>query len=181
MGPTMTQEYELRLDSYPRHLEDIMSRLLVSEEFKDATLVCDDGELIRAHRNILSICSPVLSNILLADRRNTPTIYLRVSKSRVDEFLLVADNLKIKELCQEPITKLVESDNNLEDTNEGNGVLKDITKETLAKYEEENILKMEVIEDTEVGEEKYVTEEQDKPHSGEFKTKERDIIIEGDI
>ena len=178
-----------------------MSRLLVSEEFKDVTLVCDDGELIRAHRNILSICSPVLRNILLADRRNTPTIYLRginhtemeaiikfiylgqasVSKSRVDEFLLVADNLKIKELCQEPITKLVESDNNLEDTNEGNGVLKDITKETLVKYEEENILKMEVIEDTEVGEEKYVSDEQDKTHSGEFKIKERDIFIEGDI
>ena len=50
-------EYDLRLDSYPQHLEDIMKKLLSSEEFADVTLVCDDGKQIRAHRNILSICS----------------------------------------------------------------------------------------------------------------------------
>ena len=114
------QEYDLRLDSYPQHLEDIMKKLLSSEEFADVTLVCDDGKHIKAHRNILSICSPVLKNILQIDQRNAPIIYLRginhyemkaiikfiylgqasVLKTKVDSFLQVADNLKIKELTQ---------------------------------------------------------------------------------
>ena len=114
------QEYDLRLDSYPQHLEDIMKKLLSLEEFADVTLVCDDGKHIKAHRNILSICSPVLKNILQIDQRNVPIIYLRginhyemeaiikfiylgqasVLKTKVDSFLQVADNLKIKELTQ---------------------------------------------------------------------------------
>ena len=56
--------YNLTLDSYPKHLGDIMRQLLLSEEFADVTLVCDDGKQIKAHRNILSICSPVFKNIL---------------------------------------------------------------------------------------------------------------------
>lgn len=119
------QEYDLKLDSYPQHLKDIMNQLLSSEDFTDVTLVCDDGKQIKAHRNILSVCSPVLKNILQIDKRNVPIIYLRginhyemeaiikfiylgqasVLKTKVDSFLLAADNLKIKELSQDPFSK----------------------------------------------------------------------------
>ena len=69
--------YSLTLDSYPQHLGDIMSQLLFSEQFSDVTLVCDDGKQIKAHRNILSICSPFFKYILQIGETNDPTIYLQ--------------------------------------------------------------------------------------------------------
>ena len=51
---------------------------MTSGEFADVTLVTDDKQQIRAHRNILSACSPVFKNILQLDGNNTyPVIYLR--------------------------------------------------------------------------------------------------------
>ena len=51
---------------------------MTSSEFADVTLVTDDKKQIRAHRNILSACSPVFKNILQVDSNNTnPVIYLR--------------------------------------------------------------------------------------------------------
>jgi len=120
------EELNLTLDSYPQHLGEIMSQLLFSEQFADVTLVCDDGKKIKAHRNILSICSPVFKNILQIDETNAPTIYLQginynemaeiikfiylgqasVLKTKVDTFLLAADHLKIKKLSQEQFSEI---------------------------------------------------------------------------
>merc|ERR1740129_1249429 len=120
------EEYNLTLDSYPQHLGDIMRQLLLSEEFADVTLVCDDGKQIKAHRNILSICSPVFKNTLQIDETNAPLIYLQginhkemeaiikfiylgqasVLKTKVDSFLLVADHFKIKNLSQEQFSEI---------------------------------------------------------------------------
>ena len=36
-----------------------MQEMLTSDEFTDVTLVTDDKKTIKAHRNILSACSPV--------------------------------------------------------------------------------------------------------------------------
>ena len=93
--------------------------MMTSSEFADVTLVTDDKQQIRAHRNILSGCSPVFKNILQIDRDNAnPIIYLRgiqysemesimqfiylgearFCEERMSEFLLVAKNLEIKNL-----------------------------------------------------------------------------------
>merc|ERR1719418_391740 len=92
---------------------------MTSAEFADVTLVTDDKQQIRAHRNILSACSPVFKNILQIDRNNTnPVVYLRgiqhsemesimqfiylgearFYEDRMSEFLTVSKNLEIKEL-----------------------------------------------------------------------------------
>merc|ERR1711949_108278 len=96
-----------------------MRDMMTYSEFADVTLVTDDKHQIRAHRNILSACSPVFKNILQIDSNNiNPVIYLRgiqqsemesimqfiylgeakFDEERMNEFLKVSKNLEIKEL-----------------------------------------------------------------------------------
>ena len=107
---------------YSDHLRETMQGMLISDSFTDVTLVSDDKQSIKAHRNILSACSPVFENILLMEIQNQhPVIYLRgiqfseiesilqfiylgeakFLKHRVNEFLSVAKNLEIKEFSNE--------------------------------------------------------------------------------
>ena len=93
--------------------------MMVTSEFADVTLVTDDKQQIRAHRNILSAASPVFKEFLQLDGINSNSvIYLRgiqhseialimqyiylgearLHKDRVNEFLMVSKNLEIKEL-----------------------------------------------------------------------------------
>ena len=86
-----------------------MHEMMASDDFTDVTLVTDDKKTIKAHRNILSACSPVFKNILQFDCSNTnPIIYLRgiqysemesmgearLSEERMSEFLTVSLNLQ---------------------------------------------------------------------------------------
>merc|ERR1712218_348558 len=88
---------------------------MTSSQFADVTLVTDDKQLIRAHRNILGACSPVFKNILNLDSSiANPVIYLRgiqssemesimqfiyQGKTSFNELLTVSKNLEIKELA----------------------------------------------------------------------------------
>ena len=101
------------------HLRDALKEMMTSSEFTDVTLVTDDKQLIRAHRNILGACSPVFKNILQLEINSAnPVIYLRgiqhseiesilqfiylgearIYKERMSEFLIVSKNLEIMEL-----------------------------------------------------------------------------------
>ena len=92
---------------------------MLSSEFADVTLVTDDKQQIRAHRNILSACSPVFKNILQIDSNSiNPVIYLRgiqhsemesimqfiylgeakLYEERMNEFIKVSKDLEIKDL-----------------------------------------------------------------------------------
>ena len=109
----------LEWHTYSEHMIDMMHDLLTSKDFTDVTFVTSDEKAIKAHRNILSACSPVFKNILQMEPQNQqPTIYLRgiqyseieailqfiylgeakVCEERMNEFLMVARDLKIKEL-----------------------------------------------------------------------------------
>ena len=118
---TMEQQekYTLSWHSYSDHLREALREMMKTTEFADVTLVTDDKQQIRAHRNILSACSPVFKNILKIDSSNTnPFIYLRgiqqsemesimqfiylgeakFDEERMNEFLKVSKNLEIKDL-----------------------------------------------------------------------------------
>ena len=109
----------LQWHSYSDHLKGALSEMMFSSEFADVTLVTDDKQQIRAHRNILGACSPVFKSILQIDSNNTNQviflmgiqhsemesimqfIYLgeaRFNEERMSEFLTVSKNLEIKEL-----------------------------------------------------------------------------------
>ena len=58
------EKYSLTWHTYSDYLRGMMQEMMTSENFADVTLVCDDKKTVRAHRNILSACSPVFKNIL---------------------------------------------------------------------------------------------------------------------
>ena len=113
------KKYIFHWHSYSDHLREALNEMMLSSEFADVTLVTDDKQQIRAHRNILSAASPVFKSILQIDCKNTnPVIYLRgiqhsemesimqfiylgqakFYEERMSEFLMVSKNLEIKDL-----------------------------------------------------------------------------------
>ena len=116
----MNQERNsLTWHTYSDHLRSMMKELMTTDEFADVTLVTDDKQHIKVHKNILSLCSPVFRDMLQKDRNSNPIIFLRgvhfseiesimqyiylgeatFNMERMDEFLAVAKSLEIKELC----------------------------------------------------------------------------------
>ena len=69
--------HTLTWNRYSDHLREMVNEMMTSSQFADVTLVTDDKQLIRAHRNILSACSPVFKHILNLDSSiANPVIYL---------------------------------------------------------------------------------------------------------
>ena len=113
---------KLTWHTYPDHLRETMQEMMTSGDFADVTLVSDDKRSIKAHRNVLSACSPVFKSILqLEPQHNHSVIYLRgiqhsqmksilqfiylgeatfYGKTMIDEFLLLGKDLQIKELME---------------------------------------------------------------------------------
>ena len=132
----------LKWHKYSDHLRETMQGMLISDSFTDVTLVSDDKKSIKAHKNILSACSPVFENILLMEIQNQhPVIYLRgiqfseiesilqfiylgeakFFEHRVNEFLLVAKNLEIKEFSNDTATdSYVSNSHNISNDDEFN-------------------------------------------------------------
>ena len=69
--------YNFIWHTYSDHLRDMMKELMMNYDFTDVTLVTEDRKHIRAHKNILSACSPVLKDIVKLDQGSKPIIYLR--------------------------------------------------------------------------------------------------------
>ena len=117
----MSQEtFDVTWDDYPGHLKIMMESFLTNDSFTDVTIVCDDQKKIKSHRNILSASSSVLKNLLEVERLSSSSVlYLkgihsqdmqavlqfihkgasRVTTERIDSFVDVAKNLKIKGFC----------------------------------------------------------------------------------
>ena len=114
-------QHSLLWQTYSDHRRDMLHNLLTTEDFADVTLVCDDKKQLSVHRNILSACSPFFKTIFQIDLNNNhPVIYLRgvehadmisilqfiylgevsFDQGRVNEFLLLAKDLEIKELLK---------------------------------------------------------------------------------
>ena len=119
---TMDQEkYNLCRKSYSVFLQDMMKELMMSSDFADVTLVCEDKKQIKAHRNILSACSPVFKEILQIDRSPSSIIYLRgvnssqmesilqfiytgeatLPQEQINEFLSLAKSFDLKDLTED--------------------------------------------------------------------------------
>ena len=71
------EKYTLTWHSYSDHLRDALTEMMTSSEFADVTLVTDDKQQIRAHRNILSGCNPVFKSILQIDS-NSVTVLIQL-------------------------------------------------------------------------------------------------------
>lgn len=65
MMETSTQ-YSLRWDEFTSHFTSEFGSLRNDEQFVDVTLCCDD-QFIKAHKVILSACSPYFKKILMVN------------------------------------------------------------------------------------------------------------------
>ena len=111
------EEFSLAWQTYSDHLREMMKEIM-SDEFADVTLVCEDKKQIKAHKNILSACSPVFKDIVKLEQSAKSIIYLKDVHSselesimqfiylgeatfyeeRMNQFLDVAKSLEIKQL-----------------------------------------------------------------------------------
>ena len=57
------EKYTLTWNAYSDHLRNMMKEML-NDDFTDVTLVSEDRKYIKAHKNILSACSPVFREIV---------------------------------------------------------------------------------------------------------------------
>ena len=67
------EKNSLTWNAYSDHLRDMMKEMM-SDDFTDVTLVCEDKKHIRAHKKILSACSPVFKEIMKLDQSAKPII-----------------------------------------------------------------------------------------------------------
>jgi len=71
------ESYNLNWAEFTSYTSKTFKDLLHNQDFADVTLVCDDDEAIKAHKVILSACSPFFNRILKKNNEhNHPLIYL---------------------------------------------------------------------------------------------------------
>jgi len=111
-------DYNLKWNNFETGITRGFVEIFKKEELFDVTLVCGDHHL-KAHRLVLSACSPVFRGILTQANQN-PIVYLRgisfmnleatvkfmyygevcISQDKLSEFLSTAEELKVKGLSQ---------------------------------------------------------------------------------
>ena len=69
-----TEMFNLTWDAFQLSTKETFKSLVNQEEFMDVTLACDDDTQLKAHKVILSACSPFFKNILLKNPHPSPLI-----------------------------------------------------------------------------------------------------------
>lgn len=116
---TTHQQFCLRWNNYGRNLTNVFDQLLHNESFVDVTLACD-GQSIKAHKMVLSACSPYFQSLFFDNPCQHPIIIMRdvkwtelkaivefmykgeikVSQGEIGPLLRVAEMLKIRGLTE---------------------------------------------------------------------------------
>ena len=114
----MSAECSLTWRAFSQHLEWMLRDLYEEESHSDITLICEGQVQFRAHRIVLSACSPVFREIIDSNPSQHPLIYLRgiqaqdmkavlqfmylgegrFYQERMGEFLKVAKDLEVKDI-----------------------------------------------------------------------------------
>ena len=112
------ETYNLTRHTFSYDIRDMLRELYTSPDLADVSIVTEDGKLYKAHRFILSFCSPLFRELLTISKEYSPVIYLTEVKQeemesilkfmylgevslqlgKIHEFLSVAASLKIKDL-----------------------------------------------------------------------------------
>merc|ERR1711936_648382 len=143
----MAEKYTLNWHTFSEHLQVMFKDLYQEGRYTDVTLVSDDQTQFKAHKIVLSACSPVFKKIIDSNPTQHPLIYLRGVQSyevesilqfmylgegriyheRMGEFIKVAQDLEVKE-----ISDCVEMGSGEEET-----VEEDVTEKEIEKIFEE--------------------------------------------
>lgn len=100
------QQFCLRWNNYQTNLTNVFDQLLQNESFVDVTLACD-GNSIKAHKMVLSACSPYFQSLFFENPCQHPIVILRDVKwpelKAAVEFMYKGEI----NLCQEQIGPLL--------------------------------------------------------------------------
>ncbi|XP_030766261.1 protein bric-a-brac 1-like isoform X2 [Sitophilus oryzae] len=112
------QQFCLRWNNYQNNLTNVFDQLFQSESFVDVTLACD-GHSVKAHKMVLSACSPYFQALFFDNPCQHPIVIMRdikwpelkaavefmykgeinVSQEQIGPLLKVAETLKIRGLA----------------------------------------------------------------------------------
>ena len=115
-----TDKFCLRWNDFESNVSSAFRDLRKEEDFFDVTLACEDSQM-KAHKVILSACSPFFKTILRRNPHQHPLLYLKgvrsielgnvlsfmyqgevnVAQESLNTFLSVAEELQVKGLTQE--------------------------------------------------------------------------------
>ena len=70
------EKFCLRWNDFESNISGSFKELRDDQEFFDVTLACDD-EQIKAHKVIISACSPFFRNVLRTNPHQHPLLYMR--------------------------------------------------------------------------------------------------------
>ena len=114
----MSEQLCLQWSDFKENINSAFGRLREDQEFVDVTLVCEDGQHLKAHKVILAASSPFFEEILRKNKHPHPLIYFKGFQSKVllsildflyfgeanvyqeelDSFLAIAEEIKLKGL-----------------------------------------------------------------------------------
>ncbi|XP_014203792.1 protein bric-a-brac 1-like isoform X2 [Copidosoma floridanum] len=117
-GAGSPQQFCLRWNNYQTNLTNVFDQLLQSESFVDVTLACD-GHSVKAHKMVLSACSPYFQALFFDNPCQHPIVIMKdvkwpelkaavefmykgeinVSQDQIGPLLKVAESLKIRGLA----------------------------------------------------------------------------------
>ena len=94
------ERLRLKWEDFQTNLQESFRELRSDFDFTDVTLVCED-QIIKAHKIVLSACSPFLMGMLKAHAHPQPLIYMRGVKARdliaLMDFIYVGEASMMKE------------------------------------------------------------------------------------
>ena len=114
----MSEKLRLQWNDFPENIKIAFANLREDKDFKDVTLVCEDGRKVDAHKVVLTSSSPFFQKLLAGNRHPHPMIYMRgmkyddlfaildfvyrgeakVFQENLDSFLAIAEELQLKGL-----------------------------------------------------------------------------------
>ena len=116
----MSEKLCLKWNDFQTNINSAFGSLRNDINFSDVTLACEDGQQMEAHKVILAASSPFFENLLKMNKHAHPLIYMRgvksddlvaiidflyygetnVNQEKLDVFLAIAEELKLKGLSQ---------------------------------------------------------------------------------
>ena len=85
----MNQEkFNLKWQTHTDHVREMLCSMMISEELTDVTIVSEDKIQFKAHRVVLSACSPFFQDIIKGNLLANSFIYLRGIQSIEIEAIL---------------------------------------------------------------------------------------------
>ena len=116
----MSEKLCLQWNDFQYNIKSAFGNLREDEDFKDVTLVCEDGQQVEAHKLVLASSSPFFQKVLGRNKHPHPLIFMKgvkfdnlfaimdflyrgeanIFQENLDSFLTIAEELQLKGLME---------------------------------------------------------------------------------